>query len=91
MVDSKLALTSVVALALTIIAWTARSAEKVESLDEDFLSYLAEFEGEEDDWTIVEPVTAKTLAKPTADANKLPAKNPPAPSKPATPDDRSKR
>ena len=91
MVDSTLALTPMLALALTLTSWTARSAEKIESLDEDFLSYLAEFEGDEDDWTIVEPVTAKTPSKPTVDANKPPAKNTPVRPKPATPDDGSKR
>jgi hypothetical protein len=90
MVDAKLML----ALTLTLAAFVAGSAEKLESLDEDFLSYLAEFEGDEDDWTIVEPVTAKTppAAKPANDAPKLPAnKTTPLPPKPATPDDGSKR
>lgn len=82
MLDSKLML----ALALTFVASTTRAAEKLESLDEDFLAYLAEYEGEEDDWTIVEPVTAKApAAKPAK-----PVKQPP-PKKPATPEDGSKR
>lgn len=89
MVESKLA--PMLALALMLTAWTAKSAENIESLDEDFLSYLAEFEGDEDDWTIVEPVTAKTPAKPTTEANQPPAKKTPASTKPATPDEGSKR
>lgn len=35
----------------------ALSADDLETLDADFLSYLAELEGEDDDWTIVEPVS----------------------------------
>jgi hypothetical protein len=90
MADSQRALTPMLALGLTLIAWNVRSAEKIESLDEDFLSYLAEFEGDEDDWTIVEPITAKTPAKPI-EPSKPPVKQAPAPPKPATPDDGSKR
>jgi hypothetical protein len=89
MVDARLML----ALTLTLPASVASSAEQLESLDEDFLSYLAEFEGDEDDWTIVEPVTAKTqpAAKPANEATKLPAEKTTPPPKPATPDDGSKR
>jgi hypothetical protein len=92
MVDSQRALTRLLALALTLIAGNARSAEKIESLDEDFLSYLADFEGDDDDWTIVEPITASTAkpAKPV-EPSKRPVKQAPAPPKPATPDDGSKR
>ena len=42
----------------------AYAAEDLESLDADFLTYLAEFEGEGDDWTIVESPPASP-AKPT--------------------------
>lgn len=87
MIDSRLRL----ALALLLMASVVSSAEKLESLDEDFLAYLAEFEGDEDDWTIVEPVTATTPAKPANEATKPPAKKPAPPPKPTTPDDGSKR
>lgn len=88
MVDSKLMLA--VALTLWSAHWAcpARSAEKIESLDEDFLAYLAEFEGDEDDWTIVEPMTEKLPVKPT---NQPPAKKTPVLPRPVTPDDGSKR
>jgi hypothetical protein len=86
------------ALLLSSIAWTARSADDLESLDEDFLSYLAEFEGDEDDWTIVEPVSPATpaAAKPGPEpkpVTKAPTKTTPTSEtpKPATPDDGSKR
>lgn len=41
-----------------------------QSLDADFLSYLAEMESEDDDWTIVEPTTVK---QPSPEAAKSPA------------------
>ena len=96
MSGSKLA----VLLLASSVSWTAHAADDLESLDEDFLSYLAEFEGDEDDWTIVEPAPAKTpiVAKPVqtsdATANKTPTKPVSKPTqsvKPATPDDGSKR
>lgn len=85
------------------VSWTAHAADDLESLDEDFLSYLAEFEGDEDDWTIVEqtPAKAPVAAKPAQpDANasvaasKAPAKpgaKSTQPAKPATPDEGSPR
>ena len=82
MVDS----THAFMLALALTASAAWSAEKLESLDEDFLAYLAEYEGDEDDWTIVEPVTAKAPAAKPAKT----AKEPP-PKQTATPEDGSKR
>lgn len=89
MVDVRLML----ALALTLAASVAGSAEKLESLNEDFLAYLAEFEGDEDDWTIVEPVDAKAQspAKPANEVKQPPVKKTTPPPKPATPDDGSKR
>ena len=93
MTRSKLAF----ALLAFVIAWNARSADELESLDEDFLSYLAEFEGDDDDWTIVEQTQAKTSAsaKPAVAPSKADKVSPrPAntttPAKPATPDDGSK-
>jgi hypothetical protein len=47
------------------VAPFAHAGDDLESLDADFLSYLAEFEGEDDDWTIVEPPSS---AKPVAPA-----------------------
>jgi hypothetical protein len=70
------------------------AAEDVESLDEDFLAYLAEFEGDDDDWTIVEAPLTPASAKP---ANELPPKTatkappPTSATKSATPDAGSKR
>jgi hypothetical protein len=46
------------------LASIAYATEDLESLDGDFLTYLAELEGEGDDWTIVEPPSASP-AKPT--------------------------
>ena len=83
MIESKLT----IALALMLWAATTRSAEKLESLDEDFLAYLAEYEGDEDDWTIVEPVTTKGPAAKTA----KPVKELPPENKPAIAEDGSKR
>ena len=91
-----------VILLLASVTLSARAADDLESLDEDFLSYLAEFEGDEDDWTIVDQPPAKTPAaaksaqpqssNAATSANKptKPAK-PTQPVKPATPDDGSKR
>jgi hypothetical protein len=82
------------ALLLWSLAWTARSADDLESLDEDFLSYLAEFEGDDDDWTIVEPAPPPAPAKPVTKPKtvaKAPSSPSPPPPKPATPDDGSKR
>ena len=80
------------------VSWSVHAADDLESLDEDFLSYLAEFEGDEDDWTIVEqtPATVPVAAKPAAPeqkTSKTPSNTPPKqpPVKPATPDDGSKR
>jgi hypothetical protein len=88
-------------LLLWSIAWTATAAEELESLDEDFLSYLAELENDEDDWTIVEPASAPTstatVAKPASpSANSPPVmkqspKTTTPPTKPATHDDGSKQ
>jgi hypothetical protein len=77
------------------VSWTAQAADDLESLDEDFLSYLAEFEGDEDDWTIVEtPAKTPVAAKPAdASVSKTPTKpvsKPTQPTKPATPADGSK-
>lgn len=50
-----------------------------QTLDADFLSYLAEMETEEDDWTILESPAARQPApasKPTADATE---RSPPTP------------
>ena len=90
------------ALLLSSIAWTATAADELESLDEDFLSYLAELENDEDDWTIVEPdmPSTSTVAKPPSTSTIPPSvlkqstKQPPRttipPTKPTTPDDGSK-
>jgi hypothetical protein len=93
MTRSKLAF----ALLASACAWNARSADELESLDEDFLSYLAEFEGDEDDWTIVEQRQAKTSAsaKPSASPGKADKVSPKPTStttatKPATPENGSK-
>jgi hypothetical protein len=67
-------------------SWTASSADELDPLDADFLAYLAEFEGDEDDWTIVEPTTTatKAAAKPDAKAQR-PSEKPAASSSPAKP------
>jgi hypothetical protein len=76
-------------------AGIAATAEDAESLDEDFLAYLAEFEGDDDDWTIVELAPVTTLpAKPANEqAPRVVTQPPPKTSapKPATPDPGSKR
>jgi len=57
-----------VVLAVAFMAASAQSfaADDAESLDEDFLAYLAELESEQDDWTIVDaPATPpKKSAEP---------------------------
>jgi hypothetical protein len=84
---------------LSSVAWTASSADDLESLDEDFLSYLAEFESDEDDWTIVESAPTRAAAKPanppvnkgTVETKQQMKTATPPPEKPATPDDGNKR
>jgi hypothetical protein len=87
------------ALLLASVSWTVQAADDLESLDEDFLSYLAEFEGDEDDWTIVDQAPAKVpaAAKPaepsdsSAGKTTKPGAKPTPPVETATPDDGSKR
>jgi hypothetical protein len=69
---------------LSCLATVALSADELETLDADFLSYLAEFEGEHDDWTIVEPPrklqpASETAAKPPAQPSPTPKAPPPSP------------
>jgi len=90
-------------LLLASVTMNGQAADDLESLDEDFLSYLAEFEGDEDDWTIVEPTPAKTpvAAKPAQPSDTTASKTTKQPAKPTqptkpqpvntTPDDGSKR
>jgi outer membrane biosynthesis protein TonB len=54
---------------------------------------LAEFENDEDDWTIVAPAPTATPApaKPVTKPKPKPAAKAPPSSKPATPEDGSKR
>ena len=84
-----------VAMLLCCAAALALAAEDAESLDEDFVAYLAEFEGESDDWTIVEVATfTAPPAKPPNDAAAQPSATSPqkAPAtKAATPAEGSKR
>lgn len=48
------------AFLLACFATLGLAADDLEQpLDADFLAYLAEMESEDDDWTIVAPVTAK--------------------------------
>ena len=66
----------VLILTACVMATSVFAAEDLESLDADFLAYLAELEGDEDDWTIVEtpaksepskklePSTSKSATKP---------------------------
>jgi hypothetical protein len=82
------------AVALCSIAAMGFAADELESLDADFLAYLAEYEGDEDDWTAVAAIAART-AKP-APAAKAPSAPPtasaPKPAKPAAaPDNGSQR
>jgi len=70
------------------------ATDDIESLDEDFLAYLAEFEGDDDDWTIVEAPVTPAPAKPASElAPKTTTKASPSPATPkaATPDVGSKR
>ena len=70
------------------------AADDIESLDEDFLAYLAEFEGDDDDWTIVEAPVTPAPAKPANElAPQTTTKASPTTSAPksATPDAGSKR
>jgi hypothetical protein len=82
-------------LLLLCSAGDPMAADDIESLDEDFLAYLAEFEGDDDDWTIVETApAARSPAKPADEpaaktATKVPATT--SIPKPATPVDGSKR
>jgi hypothetical protein len=70
------------ALIVCCVASIAQSTDDLESLDAEFLSYLAEFEREGDDWTIVAPANAQPDASPTVKTPKAPApeamKTPPA-------------
>jgi hypothetical protein len=68
-------------------SWTASSADELDPLDADFLAYLAEFEGDEDDWTIVEPTTTTTnaAAKPADTKAQRPREKPAASTSTAKP------
>jgi hypothetical protein len=75
------------ALMVCCAAPLAQATDDLESLDADFLSYLAEFEGEDDDWTIVEPSMRAKPVLPAAAKSPPPRKPEPVtnspPSKPA--------
>ena len=69
------------AIGTALLAGTARAAEPA-PLDEEFLEYLAQLEGDEDDWTWFEadeppPAAAKPAARP-APASQPADKVPPA-------------
>jgi hypothetical protein len=68
-------------LSLMLCSLAARADEKIEPIDAEFLEYLAELEGAEDDWTLVEREAPR---KQTA-AAKPPAATPKPTSKTATP------
>jgi hypothetical protein len=55
-------------LSLALCSLAARADEKIEPIDAEFLEYLAELEGAEDDWTVVEreePRKKAAAAKPS--------------------------
>jgi hypothetical protein len=85
----KASLRSALTLAMLGVATGVCAADELESLDADFLAYLAELEGDEDDWTIVEPpanAAAKPAAAPKADTPKATGRSTPQqPAKPARP------
>lgn len=64
---------------LSLLCWACavRAEEKIEPVDAEFLEYLAEFEGAEEDWTLFE---REEPSKKTADVNQ--AEPPPEPSAP---------
>lgn len=76
-----------VALGAGLAARSANAAEP-EPLDEEFLEYLSQLEGEQEDWTLFEgdadkAAPAKPVAAKPAPSKPLPAK--PTPVNPAAP------
>lgn len=67
------------ACVLALLSATAPAAEEVEQLDADFLEYLANLEGDDDDWTLV--AQTEEASEPRKDADSNPRK----PSKQAEP------
>ena len=55
------------------IALSVRAADEIESLDADFLAYLADLESDEDDWTIVETPAAVSKPQPAKQPKDSPA------------------
>lgn len=57
------------ACVFVLLGATAPAAEDVEQLDADFLEYLAQLEGDDDDWTLVaQPEEAQTPPRKEADS-----------------------
>ena len=61
--------------AASVLTHPAQAAEP-EPLDEDFLDYLSQLEGEDDDWTLFDSEEAKPAATPSAAAKPTPRKEP---------------
>ena len=78
---------------MSCVATLGLAADDLETLDADFLSYLAELEGEDDDWTIVElppakqPAPAATSQAPAQPATADAAKKSPLPASPPSSDE----
>jgi hypothetical protein len=66
------------AYVLVFLSVAAPAAEKTEQLDAEFLEYLANLEGDDDDWTLIAQADETTTA-----AQKDAATKPPKPSKQA--------
>jgi len=89
-----LSLRTLLVVLLWSASWTASSADELDPLDADFLAYLAEFEGDEDDWTIVEPPTTPAAAQPVDPEAQRPSEKPqvsPPPANPHPPADGSQK
>lgn len=60
---------------LMLLSTSVPAAEKAEQLDADFLEYLANLEGDDDDWTLIVE-TAEAEATPQEDVKTLAPKTP---------------
>lgn len=54
---------------LVLLSTAASAAEEPEHLDADFLEYLAQLEGEDDDWTLIAEAEEARPTPPRKDAD----------------------
>ena len=55
-----------------LLSGAAPAAEQTEQLDADFLEYLADLEGDDDDWTLMAPAEKAGSVPPPKDSESKP-------------------